>query len=137
MRITRGHTFAVLAGPSAAVVSVLAVPCSVFSDVRSRADDKAEKGAFRLHKFEQPSGQESPRRKQGADELRPSFSFHLRNTGTVVALTNRKSGGHRAERGAARQVCLHDAVLPEGCITKGRVKVASWQFGEFRSAAKA
>jgi len=87
MHVSRRGTLAVLALFSAAFAAAFIVSGSIFPDARARADETAEQGTFRLHKFEQPIGQESYAMKKDGDELQLSVSFHFNDRGQDVPLS--------------------------------------------------
>ena len=87
MHVSRKVAFALLTMSSAAFAIGVALPLSVFPGARSRADEMAEEGSFRLHKFEQPIGQESYAIKKDGDELQLSASFHFNDRGQDVPLS--------------------------------------------------
>ena len=70
----------------ASLVVALAVRFSILPAARARADEPAEQGTFRLHKFEQPIGEESYAIKKDGDELQLSASFHFNDRGRDVPL---------------------------------------------------
>src|SRR5437879_2305677 len=70
----------------AAFAAAAAVSFSIFPSARARAEETAEKGTFRLHKFEQPIGQESYAIKKEGDELQLSVSFQFNDRGEDVPL---------------------------------------------------
>jgi hypothetical protein len=80
-------TLVVLVLFSAALSAALAAAFSIFPDAHARADETAEEGTFRLHKFEQPIGQESYAIKKDGDELQLSVSFHFNDRGQDVPLS--------------------------------------------------
>ena len=71
----------------AAFAAAAAVSFSIFPSARARAEETAEEGVFRLHKFEQPIGQESYAIKKEGDELQLSVSFHFNDRGEEVPLS--------------------------------------------------
>src|SRR5438445_410297 len=71
----------------AAFAAAAAVSFSIFPSARARAEETAEKGVFRLHKFEQPIGQESYAIKKEGDEMQLSVSFHFNDRGEEVPLS--------------------------------------------------
>jgi hypothetical protein len=77
---------AILVVFSAAFAAAVAAPFSIFSRAQARADETSEEGTFRLHKFEQPIGEESYVIKKDGDELQLSDSFHFNDRGQDVAL---------------------------------------------------
>jgi hypothetical protein len=86
MHVMRRGTIAVLALCLAAFAAAAAISFSIFPKARARADETIEEGTFRLHKFEQPIGQESYAVKKDGDELQLSDSFHFNDRGQDVAL---------------------------------------------------
>jgi hypothetical protein len=86
MHVMRRGTMAVLASCLAAFAAAAAISFSIFPSARARADETSEEGTFRLHKFEQPIGQESYAIKKDGDELQLSDSFHFNDRGQDVAL---------------------------------------------------
>jgi hypothetical protein len=87
MHVSHRGTIAVPVLFSVAFAGALAAPFSIFPDVHARADETAEEGTFRLHKFEQPIGQESYAIKKDGDELQLSVSFHFNDRGQDVPLS--------------------------------------------------
>jgi hypothetical protein len=87
MHVRRPGTVAVLVFFSVAFAAATAVSFSIFPSARARAEETAEQGTFRLHKFEQPIGQESYTIKKDGDELQLSISFHFNDRGEEVPLS--------------------------------------------------
>ena len=87
MHVKRRGTLVVVVAFSAAFAAALAVSFSIFAHARARAAETSEEGTFRLHKFEQPIGQESYTLKENGDELQLSVSFHFNDRGQDVPLS--------------------------------------------------
>lgn len=66
--------------------AALALSFLIFARGGARAGETSEEGTFRLHKFEQPIGQESYAIKEDGDELQLSDSFHFNDRGRDVEL---------------------------------------------------
>src|SRR5215472_9293150 len=67
------------------VAALLAWP-SLITKARTRAAALVEQGTFRLHKFEQPIGEEKYSVQQDGDELQFSIRFHFNDRGQDVPL---------------------------------------------------
>src|SRR5215469_17811581 len=67
------------------VAALLAWP-SLITKARTRAAALVEQGTFRLHKFEQPIGEEKYSLQQDGDELQLSVNFHFNDRGQDVPL---------------------------------------------------
>ena len=87
MRARRKVTFAVLALSCTAFAAAVAQRFSFFPGIHSSAGETVEEGMFRLHKFEQPIGQETYTIKKEGDEVRLSVSFHFNDRGEDVPLS--------------------------------------------------
>src|SRR6266436_7254974 len=88
MHIRRKATLAIVVGFPAVFAAAVAVPFSNISSANVPANEAAEEeGTFRLHKFEQPIGQESYAIKKEGDELQLSISFHFNDRGEEVPLS--------------------------------------------------
>jgi imidazolonepropionase-like amidohydrolase len=81
----RRQFFAYLGACSALVGGFLAWPSGSVSG-RARAAKVIEEGTFRLHKFEQPIGEEKYTMQQDGDELQLSVSFQFNDRGQDVPL---------------------------------------------------
>ena len=77
--------FAFLGACSALAAGLLAWPSSSLSG-RTSAGKVIEEGTFRLHKFEQPIGEEKYTMQQDGDELQLSVSFQFNDRGQDVPL---------------------------------------------------
>jgi hypothetical protein len=87
MHVMRRGTIAVLALCLVAFAAAAAISFSIFPSARARAGETSEEGIFRLHKFEQPIGQESYSIKKDGDELQLSVTFHFNDRGQDVPLS--------------------------------------------------
>jgi imidazolonepropionase-like amidohydrolase len=87
MHVKRRPTIAVLVFFSAAFAAAAAVSFLIFPSARARSEETAEEGTFRLHKFEQPIGQENYAIKKDRDELQLSVSFRFNDRGQEVPLS--------------------------------------------------
>jgi len=87
MHVKPRPTIAVLVFFSAAFAAAAAVSFSIFPSARARTEETAEEGTFRLHKFEQPIGQENYALKKDRDEWQLSVSFHFNDRGREVPLS--------------------------------------------------
>src|SRR5260370_5776133 len=88
MHIRRKATLAIVVGFPAVFAAAVAVPFSNISSANVPANEAAEEeGTFRLHKFEQPIGQESYAIKKEGDELQRSVSFQFNDLGDDVPLS--------------------------------------------------
>jgi imidazolonepropionase-like amidohydrolase len=87
MHVRRRGKVDVLVLFSAALATTAAVSFSGFPGARALASETSEEGTFRLHKFEQPIGQESYAIKKDGDELQLSVSFHFNDRGEDVPLS--------------------------------------------------
>jgi imidazolonepropionase-like amidohydrolase len=88
MHIRRKATLAIVVGFPAVFAAAVAVPFSNISSANVPANEAAEEeGTFRLHKFEQPIGQESYAIKKEGDELQLSVSFQFNDRGEDVRLS--------------------------------------------------
>ncbi len=86
MSVKRKVTLGAVALFSFAFAAAVAARFSIILHAHARADETVEEGTFRLHKFEQPIGQESYALKKDGDELQLSVSFHFNDRGQDVAL---------------------------------------------------
>jgi imidazolonepropionase-like amidohydrolase len=87
MHVKPRPTIAVVVFFSAVLAAAAAVSLSIFPSARARTEETAEEGVFRLHKFEQPIGQENYAIKKDRDELQLSVSFHFNDRGREVPLS--------------------------------------------------
>jgi imidazolonepropionase-like amidohydrolase len=87
MHVRRRGKVDVLVLFSAALATTAVVSFSGFPGARALASETSEEGTFRLHKFEQPIGQESYAIKKDGDELQLSVSFHFNDRGEDVPLS--------------------------------------------------
>jgi len=73
-------------------LAILTVGCACFArlafpDSRAPASSPVEEGSFRLHKFEQPIGDEKFAVTQDGDELQLSVAFHFNDRGQDVSMS--------------------------------------------------
>src|SRR5260370_20633461 len=120
MHVGRKVKFAVLVVFSAAFAAAIAVFFSIFPAAHARASETTEEGTFRLHKFEQPIGQESYAIKNHGDELQLSVSFHFNDRGQDVPLsafvrlsTDLSPRSMEIHGDMARNTPIDDAILVE------------------------
>jgi Amidohydrolase family len=109
-----------LFGVVVAFVIALATWPQLRADARSRATTVIEEGTFRLHKFEQPIGEEKYSLMRDGDELQLAVSFHFNDRGQDVPLSAfvrmRKDLAPRSMEihgDMARGTPIDDAVLVE------------------------
>lgn len=87
MFTTRRKLHVALLGVGAAFVAALSTWPRLITDARPRPTTLVEEGTFRLHKFEQPIGEEKYSVLREGDELQLAVSFQFKDRGQDVPLS--------------------------------------------------
>jgi Amidohydrolase family len=120
MSTRRRGIYAVLSVVFCALAFAFVGRPSIFAQECSRTVELVEEGNFRLHKFEQPIGEESYKVHKEGDELQLSDSFHFNDRGQDVPLNTYARWSKdlvprwlEIHGDMARHIPIDDAVLVE------------------------